>query len=91
MIGAPLRGDEMARLGIINYATKREDLDAKVNELVQKLLAKPAHTLARTKRVINRPVVNALANSLDAGIGYEIVDFLQWGHDHQTQKKSLLE
>lgn len=52
-------------------------IDAKVDEMVQGLLAKDAYTLAWTKRLCNRHVVEQLNRFLDAGIGYEMVGFLQ--------------
>jgi len=41
------------------------------------MLAKGAYTLAWTKRLCNRHVVEQLNRVLDAGVGYEMVGFLQ--------------
>ena len=45
--------------------------------VVQRLLQRPAYALAWTKRVVNRVVVDQLNRTLDAGVGYEMVSFLQ--------------
>jgi enoyl-CoA hydratase len=77
MLAKPYTGGELEKMGLINYAVPAEALDAKVAELVQGLLAKGAYTLAWTKRLCNRHVVEQLNRVLDAGVGYEMVGFLQ--------------
>ena len=77
MLAKPYTGLELERMGLINYAVAADALDAKVDEMVQGLLAKGAYTLAWTKRLCNRHVVEQLNRVLDAGIGYEMVGFLQ--------------
>lgn len=89
MLGAPIRADELARLGIINRAVERDQLDAQVDEIVQQLLRRPAHALARTKRVVNRVVMDGIGKTLDAAAAYEMVDFLQWGRDGRKQSVGL--
>ena len=70
-------GAELAKMGIINYAVPASELDAKVDEIVQRLLQKGAYALARTKRLLNRQVAESLNRTLDAGAAYEMVSFLQ--------------
>lgn len=77
MLAKPYTALELAAMGLINYAVPADALDAKVDEMVQGLLAKGAYTLAWTKRLCNRHVVEQLNRVLDAGIGYEMVGFLQ--------------
>ena len=89
MLGAPLSASELLRLGVINYAVPFENLDDTVDNLVQKLLTRPAHALARTKRVVNQRVMEGVGKTLDAAAAYEMVDFLQWGHDGRTQSREL--
>ena len=89
MLGEPVVASELARLGIINYAVPFDALDATVDRLVAGLLARPAHALARTKRVVNRRVMDGLGRSLDAAAAYEMADFLQWGHDGRQQAAGL--
>ena len=77
MLSQPYTGAELAQLGIINYAVPAAQLDAKVDELVQRLLKRGAYALARTKRLVNRRVVDQLNLTLDAGVAYEMVTQLQ--------------
>jgi enoyl-CoA hydratase len=82
MLAQPYEARELDRLGIINYAVPANALDAKVADIVERLLARGAYALAMAKRVANRGVVDQLNKTLDAGIGYEMVSFLQlarWG------------
>ncbi len=77
MLSQPYTAAELARQGIINYAVPAQELDAKVNDIAQRLLAKGAYALARTKRLINRQVVNQLNLALDAGVAYQIATQIQ--------------
>ena len=77
MLAKPYTATELERMSIINYAVPAAQLDAKVDELVQGLLARGAFALAWTKRLANRHVVEQLNRVLDAGVGYEMVAFLQ--------------
>jgi enoyl-CoA hydratase/carnithine racemase len=77
MLARQYTGRELADMGIINYAVPADQLDAKVNEIVQALLKRGAYALAWTKRVANRRLVEHLNMTLDAGVGYEIATFLQ--------------
>jgi len=77
MLARQYTGRELADLGIINYAVPRDKLDAVVNDMLQRLLARGAYTLAWTKRVANRALVNHLNMTLDAGVAYEMTGFLQ--------------
>lgn len=77
MLSQPYTGAELAQLGIINYAVPATELDAKVDDLVQRLLKRGAYALARTKRLVNRRVVSQLNLTLDAGVAYEMVTQLQ--------------
>jgi len=76
MLAEPHPASELARLGIINYAVPADQLDKKVDEIVQRLLSRGAYQLAWTKRIVNRRVVDQLNRALDAGVGYEMVGFL---------------
>lgn len=76
MLAEPQPAAELARLGIINYAVPAEELDRKVEQIVERLLSRGAYQLAWTKRIVNRRVVDQLNRALDAGVGYEMVGFL---------------
>jgi enoyl-CoA hydratase len=77
MLAKPYTAVELERMGVINYAVPAAQLESKVDELVQGLLARGAFALAWTKRLANRHVVEQLNRVLDAGVGYEMVAFLQ--------------
>jgi enoyl-CoA hydratase/carnithine racemase len=76
MLAEPHPASELARLGVINYAVPANELDKKVEEIVQRLLSRGAYELAWTKRLVNRRVVDQLNRTLDAGVAYEMVGFL---------------
>jgi enoyl-CoA hydratase/carnithine racemase len=77
MLAEPCLASDLARLGIINYAVPAAELDAKVEDLVRRLLKRGAYALAWTKRVANRRLVDHLNLTLDAGVAYEMISFLQ--------------
>jgi enoyl-CoA hydratase len=76
MLAEPQRASDLARMGIINCAVPAEELDRKVNEIVERLLSRGAYQLAWTKRIVNRRVIDQLNRALDAGVAYEMVGFL---------------
>lgn len=77
MLAKPFTASELARFGIINYAVPAAALDAKVDDMVQRLLQRGAYALARTKRLINRKLADQLNLTLDASVGYELATQLQ--------------
>ena len=89
MLSRPFSAAELARLGIINYAVPASELDSVVNDLVQRLLKRSAYALAWTKRLANEVVRRHLHASLDAGLAYEMVNFLQWETMGWTDTKSF--
>lgn len=89
MLAEPHTAKELAALGIINYAVPAGELDAKVDEIVQKLLRKAAYPLAWTKRIVNRRVADQLNRSLDAGLAYEMVGFLYREKQGGVEKRTL--
>jgi enoyl-CoA hydratase/carnithine racemase len=70
MLSRVLTARELADMDVINYAVPLEQLDAVTEQIVAKLLARPAHALALTKRLINKHLVNQLNLSLDLGDAY---------------------
>jgi enoyl-CoA hydratase/carnithine racemase len=77
-LGTSYTAREMADFGWINYAAPFEDLDRKVDDLEQRLLARAPDVIAYTKRVANRELVAHLNRTLDAGVAYEHVSIRQW-------------
>jgi enoyl-CoA hydratase len=68
---------ELAARGLINYAVPAGEVQGKVDDLVRRLLMRPAYPLAWAKRVANRMVVDQLNRTLDAGAGYEMIGLSQ--------------
>lgn len=89
MLSRPFEASELARLGIINYAVPADELDTTVDGLAARLLARSAYALAWTKRAANRAVAAQLATALDAGIGYEMANFMQWERMNWGDTKRL--
>ena len=77
MLAKPYTAAELAQMGVINYAVPAGELDAVVDDIVERLLRRSAYALAWTKRTINRRIVDQLNMTLDASVAYEMVNFLQ--------------
>ena len=77
MLGRTFTGKQLAEMHVINAAVPADQLDALVDDVVERLLRRPAYALAWTKRVVNRGMVDQMNRSLDAGVGYEMTTFLQ--------------
>jgi enoyl-CoA hydratase len=72
---------QFAAMNIVNYAVPMDELDAATDSLVEKLLRRPARLLARTKRGVNKMLVNQMNLSYDV-LGYsEALDFWEQGRD----------
>lgn len=78
MLSVEMTARSMADQRIINHAVSADKLDELVDDIVQKLISKPAHALAWTKRIANKAVVDQLNRAMDVGLAYEMVNFLQW-------------
>ena len=48
---------QLAGMGVVNYAVPADQLDAKTNEIAQRLLKRNAYALALTKRVLNKQML----------------------------------
>lgn len=68
---------QLAEMNIINYAVPAEKLDETLDEVIEKLLARPATVLARTKKVINKRMVEQWNLTQDLASAYEILDFYE--------------
>lgn len=67
MIGA----QQAAAIGLVNYAVPADQLDAKVADVVERILANPRHAVRWTKLVMNQPLRQLAIQSMDASIAYE--------------------
>ncbi len=54
MLARPFTAKELAAMGVVNYAVPAAELDAKTNEIAERLLKRNAYALALTKRVLNK-------------------------------------
>jgi len=66
---------ELERMNIVNYAVPADRLDETLNEVIDKLLARPAYVLARVKRVCNKHLIDQFNLTQDLAIAYEGLDF----------------
>jgi enoyl-CoA hydratase len=73
MTGDLLPAPEAARLGLINYSVPMDELDAKVDELVGKILGNPRWAVRWTKTVANIPLRELAARLSDPAVAYEIL------------------
>jgi enoyl-CoA hydratase len=69
---------ELEQLNIVNLAVPAAELDAAVDDVVARLLARPSSVLARTKRACNKHLIDQLNRAKDLGGAYEVLDF--WDH-----------
>jgi enoyl-CoA hydratase len=75
MLARPFTAKELAAMGVINYAVPAAELDAKTDEIAQRLLKRNAYALALTKRILNKPALAAFNQTHDAALGYEFLNF----------------
>ncbi|MEE1554753.1 MAG: enoyl-CoA hydratase-related protein, partial [Alphaproteobacteria bacterium] len=72
LTGEMLRGSEAAAMGLINYAVPADELDAKVDDMVGKILANPRWAVRWTKTAVNL-VLRDIANKvMEPAIAYEV-------------------
>jgi enoyl-CoA hydratase len=85
MLARPFTAKELAVMGVVNYAVPPDQLDAKTNEIAQRLLKRNAYALALTKRVLNKQMLANFNLVHDASLGYEFLNFYM-----QTQQAKEL-
>jgi enoyl-CoA hydratase/carnithine racemase len=74
LLGPRWTARELADLGAINYAVRADELDAKVEYFVNAFLARPPLPMMRTKRAINKRLIEQLNLSLDSAWNSELLD-----------------
>lgn len=77
MLSKQYTAKELAAMNVINYAVPAAQLDQVVDDIVKRLLERPAYALAWTKRVMNRYAQEQLIRTMDSGHAYETINFLQ--------------
>ena len=75
MLARPFTAKELAAMGVVNYAVPAAELDAKTDEIAQRLLKRNAYALALTKRVLNKQAMASFNQVHDAALGYEFLNF----------------
>lgn len=80
-LGTSFTARELAAMNVVNYAVPMEELDAVTDDLTSRLLARPARTLARTKRGVNKAMVAQMNQSFDALLYSELLDFYELGRN----------
>ena len=81
LTGDLLTAKEAERIGLINHAVPRAELDAKVNALADKLANGATKAIKWTKTSINIPLRQLAHSMLDASLAYEALTNI--GADHQ--------
>ncbi len=72
MTGDPITGTDAAAMGLVNHAVPRDQLDARTDAFVQKLLAGAMKSIRWTKVATNIGLKHLAHNIMDIGIAYEI-------------------
>jgi enoyl-CoA hydratase len=80
---------DLAEMNIVNYALPISELDTKTDELIERLLRRPARTLARTKRGVNKMLVQQVNLAYDALAWSEGLDFWELGRDKWVNDVTL--
>ena len=71
MLGREFTVEELHQIGVVTKVAPRADLDAAVDEVVQKLLSAPKEALQWTKATLNRMVHFSDFIGTDYSLGYE--------------------
>jgi enoyl-CoA hydratase len=89
LTGDMLDAKEAERIGLINHAVPRDQLDARVNAIAQKLVKGATKAIKWTKTSINLPLRQMAHAMLDASLAYEALTNI--GPDHQEAVKAFQE
>lgn len=81
LTGNMLDAKEAERIGLINYAVPRDQLDARVNAFADKLANGAAKAIKWTKTSMNIPLRQLAHSMMDASLAYEALTNI--GPDHQ--------
>lgn len=89
LTGDMLDAREAERIGLISRAVPRDQLDARVNAIAQKLAQGATKAIKWTKTSINLPLRQMAHAMLDASLAYEALTNI--GPDHQEAVKAFQE
>ncbi len=76
MTGEMLTAKHAEQIGLINHVVPAGELDAKVSEIAEKILANPRWAVRWTKTVTNQPLKALSAQLSEAAVAYEILSNL---------------
>jgi enoyl-CoA hydratase/carnithine racemase len=79
MLSQQLTAKELNDMHIINYAVGADELDAKVDEIVRRLLARPPAVLAHVRRLTQKPLIEQANLQYDLSWAFEHLDFVAHG------------
>jgi enoyl-CoA hydratase len=77
LTGSRIRAPEAARIGLINYAVKPEELDSTVQQFVEKFISASPAAIKYTKMSVNVPLRQMVASVLENSLAYEGLTILQ--------------
>lgn len=89
LTGDMVSAKDAVAMGLINYAVPADELDAKVDEMVARILANPRWAVRWTKTAVNLPLRDLATRITDAAIGYESLTNLT--RDHQEMVTAFRE
>ena len=79
-LGDPIPAAEAARLGLVTHAVPAAQLDARVDDLVQRLLKLPPFALRGTKKAINHTLKGLALATFEYGVALETQSQLTQDH-----------
>jgi enoyl-CoA hydratase len=79
MLSQQLTARQLDEMHIINYAVPADELDAKVDEIVRKLLARPQSVLSHVRRLTQKPLIEQANLQYDLSWAFEHLDFVAHG------------
>lgn len=80
---------QLAAMNIVNYAVPMDQLDPVLDDLIERLLRRPARTLARTKRGVNKMLIQQVNLAYDALAWSEALDFWELGRNNWVNDTML--
>ena len=89
LTGDMLDAREAERIGLVNHAVPRDQLDAKVNAIAEKLARGATKAIKWTKTCMNIPLRQLAHSILDASLAYEAITNM--GADHQEAVSAFQE
>lgn len=89
LTGRSMAAPEAARIGLINYAVPRAELDGKVGEFANELAAGASPAIRGTKRAVNLLLRKALESTIEAHMFLEIVS--KFTPEHREAVDAFLE